>query len=129
VKRLKQPGLFCHSCGGDNAVRTGLCPPCYRARSHSRARFAGHREAILDRDQSRCRICGAAKPGRYLHVHHRDPGVNDPERMLTVCAACHAQIHRTAAIKTYRPEELVSLWAEQHPGVPVQLQLPIEVPG
>ena len=44
---------------------------------------------------------------------------------ITVCAACHARLHRLAALRIWIPELLIALWAEQHPGVPVQLQLPV----
>jgi hypothetical protein len=79
-------------------------------------------QLILDRDGRRCRACGSA--GR-LHVHHRKPGVNDRELLITVCAGCHARLHRLAALRAWIPELLIVLWVEQHPGVPVQLQLPV----
>jgi len=62
-----------------------------------------------------------------LHVHHRKPGVNDRAWLITVCAGCHARLHRLAALRIWIPELLVALWIEQHPGVPVQLQLPVAV--
>ena len=58
-------------------------------------------------------------------MHHRKPGVNDRELLITVCAGCHTRLHRLAALRIWIPELLVALWAEQHPGVPVQLQLPV----
>ena len=39
------------------------------------------------------------------------------------CAACHAQVHRLLSIWKWIPALLVELWAEQHPGIPVQLQI------
>ena len=61
-----------------------------------------------------------------LHVHHRKPpGLNDRDWLITVCAGCHAQLHRLAAVRIWIPELLVTLWSEQHPGAPVQLQLPV----
>jgi len=108
-------------CGRPAAI-TGLCRPCYRAGAHSRARFAGHRQAVLARDGGRCRCCGAGKSGRRLQVHHRQPGVHDPERLVTVCAACHARVHRLLALRRWLPEFLIELWVEQHPGRPQQLQ-------
>jgi len=110
------------SCGRDFSWAGGLCRACYRARAHSRQRFGGLREEILERDGRLCRACGAA--GR-LHVHHRKPGINDRELLITVCAGCHTRLHRLAALRIWIPELLVALWAEQHPGVPVQLQLPV----
>jgi 5-methylcytosine-specific restriction endonuclease McrA len=118
--RERQRLLFC-PCGQDLPWLAGLCPRCYRSASHSRVRFGGLREEILERDGRACRGCGA---GARLHVHHRKPGVNDRELLITVCAACHARLHRLHAIRIWIPEPLVALWEEQHPGVAVQLQLP-----
>ena len=42
------------------------------------------------------------------------------------CAACHARMHRLSAMRRWIPEALAPLWAEQHPGAPLQLQLPLE---
>jgi hypothetical protein len=107
--------LFC-PCGGDFPSVGGFCLACYRAAAHSRQRFAGFREEILDRDGRLCRACGSAD---RLHVHHRKPGVNDPDWLITVCAGCHARLHRLAALRVCIPELLVVLWIEQHPGAPV----------
>jgi len=120
--RLAKPKPRLCSCGRDFSWAGGLCRACYRARAHSRQRFDGLREEILERDGRLCRACGAA--GR-LHVHHRRPGVNDRELLITVCAGCHARLHRLAALRIWIPELLVALWVEQHPGVTVQLQLPV----
>lgn len=107
---------------GNFAFVAGLCRSCYRSRAHSRQRFGGLREEILQRDGCLCRACGAAD---RLHVHHRQPGRNDRELLITVCAGCHARLHRLAALRAWLPDLLVALWIEQHPGVPVQLQLPV----
>jgi hypothetical protein len=42
--------------------------------------------------------------------------------LITVCSACHARLHRLASIHYWIPELLATLWAEQHPATPVQLQ-------
>ena len=110
------------ACGKDFAFVAGLCRSCYRARSHSRHSFDGLREEILERDGRLCRTCGSAD---RLHVHHRKPGINDREWLITVCAGCHARLHRLAALRVWIPDLLVILWIEQHPGVPVQLQFPV----
>jgi hypothetical protein len=117
---MTQRALFC-PCGQNSPVIAGRCRPCYFRAAHSRLRFAGFREEILARDRFRCSIC---RESRRLAVHHRRPGVNEPELLVTVCAGCHVRIHRLAAIRGWLPEPLVSLWAEQHPGIPVQLQFP-----
>ena len=114
----QQRPLFC-SCGRDLPFVAGLCRSCYCSAAHSRERFAGLREEILNRDGRLCCACGSAD---RLHVHHRKPGVNDRDLLITVCAACHARLHRLAALRVWIPEVLAALWIEQHPGVAVQLQ-------
>lgn len=114
--------LFCSGCGRDFPFVAGLCRSCYRAADRSRRNFGGVREEILERDGRLCRACGGAE---RLHVHHRKPGVNDRDLLITVCAACHARLHRLAALRFWIPDLLVILWTEQHPGVPVQLQFPV----
>jgi 5-methylcytosine-specific restriction endonuclease McrA len=61
------------------------------------------RREVLTRDGHRCRTsgCGSA---RFLDVHHiqtrADGGSNDPDNLITLCAACHRMIHergKTAA--------------------------------
>jgi hypothetical protein len=126
-KRTRQRTLFC-PCGHGMPAIAGMCRPCYRARAHSRARFAGHRETVLDRDRH-CSACGAGKAACRLHVHHRKPGVHDPDWLIAVCAACHARIHRLLALRAWLPARLVELWTEQHPGTPVQLQFSFVLPG
>jgi hypothetical protein len=43
--------------------------------------------------------------------------------LICLCAACHAQIHRLLSIWKWLPAVLLEFWTEQHPGVPVQLQI------
>ncbi len=117
----QQRPLFC-PCGHDLPWTAGLCRSCYRSAVHSRQYFSGLRADILERDGHQCRACGSAE---HLHVHHRKPGVNERNWLITVCAACHARLHRFAVIRIWIPELLVALWVEQHPGVAVQLQLPV----
>jgi hypothetical protein len=119
LRTAVQPALFC-ACGQGIPAVAGLCRSCYQAQARSRARFAGHREGVLDRDGRVCRACGAGE--RRLHVHHRQPGLHDPAWLVTLCAACHARVHRLSAIRRWVPGPLVELWIEQHPGVAVQLQ-------
>jgi hypothetical protein len=49
--------------------------------------------------------------------------MNQLELLVTVCAACHASLHRSMALRRWLPEFLVILWREFHSGVPLQLQL------
>ena len=111
----------------------GWCRTCYERRLKSRSvapagvcdrrsrapAFGGLREKILlARDHHRCRVCGALEP---LVVHHRRRR-NVFAALITLCAACHARLHRLGAIDRWVPENLLELWAEQHPGVPLQIQ-------
>jgi 5-methylcytosine-specific restriction endonuclease McrA len=100
-----------------------LCRRCYAARSRSRRRFAGNREAVLERDGHRCRVCGG---GERVAVHHRRPGRHDRDRLISVCVRCHARLHRLAVLRRWVPGLLAQLWEEVHPGVPVQLQFLFE---
>lgn len=118
----RQRQLFC-PCGRGSPLIAGLCRSCYRSAAHSRQRFNGLRGEVLERDGHQCRACGSAT---RLHVHHRKPGVNDRQWLITVCAGCHARLHRLAVLRIWMPELLVALWIEQHPGTPVQLQLPVD---
>ena len=122
--RLRYPEqrlLFC-PCGQNLPAIRGLCRSCYRSAAHSRQYFSGLRWEILERDGNRCRACGS---GDRLHVHHRKPRLNDRAWLITVCAGCHARLHRLAALRVWIPELLVALWIEQHLDTPVQLQLPV----
>jgi hypothetical protein len=118
-----QKRLFCFDCGAGEPRRSGLCRSCYGARLRSRYRFAGHREAVLDRDGHCCRICGGRE---RIAVHHRRPGRHDQELLISVCVRCHARLHRLAALRRWVPALLAELWQEAHPGVPIQLQFPVE---
>jgi 5-methylcytosine-specific restriction endonuclease McrA len=126
--RSPQQSLFC-PCGTAEPAIAGLCRPCYAQTRRSKARFGGHREAVLLRDRRQCQSCGAAHANpRRIHVHHRHPGHHSRKWLITLCAACHARVHRLAAVRRYLPPALLPLWAEQHPQVPLQLQLELAAP-
>lgn len=74
---------------------------------------------MLERDGHQCRICGSAQ---RIAVHHRRRGVDAADHLITLCAGCHARVHKLLAVRRWLPEALVVLWAEQHPESPVQLQ-------
>jgi hypothetical protein len=118
---MRQRPLFCRC--GDLPAIAGVCRRCYARSARSRQRFGGQRDAVLNRDGRRCQVCGGRE---WLAVHHRQPGRHDLDRLITVCAACHARVHRLSAVRRWIPEALAPLWAEQHPGAPLQLQLPLE---
>jgi hypothetical protein len=46
---------------------------------------------------------------------------------VTLCAGCHARVHRSRILRRWLPEILVALWREWHPGSVEQLQLPLEL--
>jgi hypothetical protein len=46
--------------------------------------------------------------------------------LVTVCPACHALIHKLLGHRRWLPPSLLELWREQHPSVPLQLQLDFE---
>ena len=117
MNSLQQLSLCC-PCGSPDLYRRGLCEACYNRQRRDRARFAGGRERVLARDH--CRVCQASAP---LVVHHRRPS-NVSSSLITLCRACHARLHRLRAIDRWVPDLLETLWAEQHPGQPRQLQLP-----
>ena len=117
---LEQQLPLCCPCGSIALYRRGLCEPCYNRRRRDRARFAGQRDRVLARDRCLCRVCRASGP---LVVHHRRPS-NRSSALITLCRACHARLHRLRAIDRWVPDLLEKLWAEQHPGAPLQLQLP-----
>jgi len=118
-----QRRLFC-PCGAVKVTGADLCRVCLIRLRYSKSRFGGYREEVLLRDRSCCQSCGAAHFNpRRIHVHHRRPGEHSPESLVTLCAACHARVHRLSAVRHYLPPPLVPLWVEQHPDVPLQLQL------
>jgi hypothetical protein len=116
-----QYSLFC-SCFRRPVEVGQLCRVCYARTYRSQRFFGGHREAILGRDEQRCRACGSRD---HVIVHHRRPGVQDPEWLIVLCAGCHARVHRSFALRLWFPDMLVELWRELHPEAPVQLQLPV----
>ena len=62
---------------------------------------------------------------RHLNVHHRHSG--DHTQLVTLCAGCHACVHRSRILRRWLPEILVDLWREWHPDAVEQLRLPVEM--
>jgi hypothetical protein len=115
-------GDLCPCLASSKAV-AGLCRSCYARRYRSHCHFGGHRETVLRRDHSRCRGCGELE---QIVVHHRVPGVHTTDRLITLCARCHARVHRSFVLRRWVGELIVKLWREQHPQSPVQLQLELQ---
>jgi len=114
---LSQVSLFCRC--GELPTVGGSCRACYHRAWRSEAHFGGNRARALSRDGHKCRACGAE---RKPVVHHRRPGENGTRLLITLCAACHARVHRLAALRVWLPPFVVALWEEQHSGAPRQLQ-------
>jgi hypothetical protein len=64
------------------------------------------RDAVLERDDRHCRICGNMND---LHVHHILPrhcgGADNPVNLITLCADCHMAAHRNRRTE-YRTDEI-----------------------
>jgi hypothetical protein len=96
----------------------GVCATCYTLKRQDEEYFGGHRETVLARDSHLCRIpgCTSIKRGKQsLAVHHRVPGNNNPDLMITLCLGHHAMVTRTQMLRKEWPELLRVLWREQHP--------------
>jgi 5-methylcytosine-specific restriction endonuclease McrA len=53
------------------------------------------RNQVLRRDGWRCQSCGTMSHLEVHHKHFRSQSGPDSERnLITLCAKCHAQIHR-----------------------------------
>ena len=66
------------------------------------------REAILARDDYRCRVCGKQKEETQLHIHHRQPlrsfqsrhEANRAENLITVCPRCHQRVENVVRVRS-----------------------------
>ena len=110
-----QLAMHCR-CGRESMLAHGMCSTCYTLRRQDEEYFGGLREAVLERDGYRCRVCDAPGTGkRSITVHHRVPGKSEMKLMISLCLGCHARVHRTKAVLTAMPTLLIELWREQHP--------------
>jgi 5-methylcytosine-specific restriction endonuclease McrA len=75
-----------NACGKNPRLR--LDPTSYREL---------HRQ-VLERDGWRCQACGSMQ---HLQVHHLKPrshsGSDVEHNLITLCAECHARMHRKAS--------------------------------
>jgi hypothetical protein len=108
-----QRAILCR-CGSTKILALGLCSTCYTLKRQDEEYYGGLREAVLDRDDRRCRACPNLKRQK-LAVHHRVPGVSRLELMITLCLGCHAKVTRTQFLQDNWPQLLRVLWREQHP--------------
>ena len=127
MKKQAQRSMHCR-CGRSKIVAHGLCGTCYTLRRQDEEHFGGLREAVLERDGYRCRVCDASGRGkRSITVHHRVPGRSVRSLMLSLCPGCHARVHRTKAMLSAMPPLLLVLWREQHPKGHEQGQLDFHI--
>ena len=107
--------MYC-SCGRSRLRARGLCAVCYVLQQQDQQYFGGLREAVLERDGHRCRVCDASgRDKRSITVHHHVPGKSLLPLMISLCPACHNKVHRTKAVLSAMPPLLLELWREQHP--------------
>jgi 5-methylcytosine-specific restriction endonuclease McrA len=115
VREGLQRAMHCR-CGNPKILAHGLCSTCYTLKRQDDEYFGGLREAVLERDGYRCRVCDASgRDKRSIIVHHRVPGKSVLSLMISLCPGCHAKVHRTKAVLSELPPLLLILWREQHP--------------
>jgi len=97
VKSSRHRVMHC-PCGNAKVLALGLYATCYTLKRQDEECFGGVREAVLERDGYRCRVCDASgRDKRSINVHHPVPGRSVLNLMISVCAGCHAKVHRTVA--------------------------------
>jgi 5-methylcytosine-specific restriction endonuclease McrA len=129
MKRPAQGSLHC-PCGNRKILALGLCSTCYTLKRQDEEHFGGLREAVLERDGKRCRVCDASgRDKRSIIVHHRVPGKSVLNLMISLCPGCHAKVHRTRTVRSAIPPLLLKLWREQHPKGHEQTALNFKVQG
>lgn len=105
ARALKHWGLV----GEKNPMhgKTGAANPRYvdgsspeRQRMYVRGEGRAFIRDVLERDDYRCKRCGAGKSGpKSLHVHHIKPWAGnealrfDMGNVVTLCRACHGWVH------------------------------------
>jgi hypothetical protein len=124
-----QKTLHC-PCGRQKVLALGLCASCYNLKRQDEEYFGGLREQVLERDEHRCRACGASGRDKgSIVVHHRTPGKSLLHLMISLCPACHAKVHRTKAVLSRMSPLLLELWREQHPNGHEQTMLDFKARG
>ena len=124
-----QRSMHCR-CGNRNILAIGSCSTCDTLKRQNEEHFGGLREAVLERDGKRCRVCDASgRDKRSIIVHHRVPGKSVLSLMMSLCPACHAKVHRTRVVMSAMPPLLLKLWREQHPKGHGQTNLDFKVQG
>ncbi len=127
MRKGMQRALYCR-CGNEKILALGLCATCYTLKRQDEEYFGGLREAVLQRDDYCCRVCGASgRRKRSIVVHHRVPGKSILNLMISLCPGCHAKVGRTKVVLSEMPPLLLQLWREQHPKGHEQIRLDFRV--
>jgi hypothetical protein len=107
---------------GDPGAR--IVPDLLTLKRQDEEYFGGLGEAVLDRDDHRCRGCGAPGRGkRSIIVHHRVLGISTLDLMISLCPGCHAKVERTEMVLSEMNPLLLVLRREQQPDGPEQTML------
>jgi 5-methylcytosine-specific restriction endonuclease McrA len=94
MKKLGQRAMHCR-CGNPKILAHGLCSTCYTLKRQDEEYFGGLREAVLERDGYRCRVCDASgRDKRSIIVHHRVPGKSVWRLMISLSPGCHAKVQQ-----------------------------------
>ena len=70
--------------------------------------WAAQRDLARQRDEYRCRVCGAPENGRSHHVHHLTPfrafnsylEANQLANLITVCPSCHRRVEANVRVRS-----------------------------
>ena len=70
--------------------------------------WADQRDLARQRDEYRCRVCGAPENGRSHHVHHLTPfrafnsylEANQLANLITVCPSCHRRVEANVRVRS-----------------------------
>lgn len=70
--------------------------------------WTNQREAILARDEYRCRVCGKKRKETQLHIHHQQPlrsfhsrqEANRPQNLITLCPRCHQRVENVVRVRS-----------------------------
>ena len=123
MKAGMQRALYCRR-GNEKMLALGLCATCYTLKRQDEEYFGGLREVVLERDDYRCRVCGASgRRKRSIVVHHRVPGKSLLQLMISLCLRCHAKVGLTQCVLSEMPPLLLQLWREQHPDAHEQVMI------
>ena len=75
-------------------LRPGITnPSLWYPERPPQAEWGRIRKAVLERDDYKCCACGH-RALKFMNVHHLDDSrENTPDKLATICVACHAVLH------------------------------------